>query len=110
MKTILMDYILDNTFQSFTIVTTKLLIPNNGEAAAQTKVGELMDIVTETIVNGLASVPTNGGTGCVNITVATHNVLERTKIAIKEVGGTTQINRKRLLCKSYRRKYTTTLH
>ena len=36
--------------------------------------------------------PTNGGTGCVNITVATHNVLERTKIAIKEVGGTTQIN------------------
>ena len=30
----------------------KQLIPNNGEAAGQTKVGELIDIVTETIANG----------------------------------------------------------
>ena len=93
MKTILMDYILDNaSYSSLQSVTSQTTNSNNGEAAAQTKVGELMDIVTETIVNGLASMPTNGGTGCVNITVATHNVLERTKIAIKEVGGTTQIN------------------
>ena len=93
MKTILMDYILDNaSYSSLQSVTSQTTNSNNGEAAAQTKVGELMDIVTEAIVNGLASMPTNGGTGCVNITVATHNVLERTKIAIKEVGGTTQIN------------------
>ena len=50
-----------------------------------------MDIVTETIVNGLVPRPINGGAGCVNLTVATHNILERTKIAIKEV-GTTQLN------------------
>ena len=36
--------------------------------------------------------PTNGGAGCVNLTVATHNILERTKITISEIVGTTQLN------------------
>jgi len=93
MKTILLDYILDNTsYSSLQSVTTQTTNSNNGEAAGQTKVGELIDIVTETIANGLASMPTNGGAGCVNLTVATHNILERTKITISEIVGTTQLN------------------
>ena len=92
-KVIINDYVMDNTsYSSLQSVTSQTTNSNNGEAAAQTKVAELFDIITEVINNGLGAVPTNGGTGVVNITVATHNILERTKIRITEVGGTTTIN------------------
>ena len=88
-KVIINDYVMDNTsYSSLQSVTSQTTNSNNGEAAAQTKVAELFDIITEVINNGLGAVPTNGGTGVVNITVATHNILERTKIRITEVGGT----------------------
>ena len=92
-KVIINDYVMDNTsYSSLQSVTSQTTNSNNGEAAAQTKVAELFDIITEVINNGLGAVPTNGGTGVVNITVATHNILERTKIRITEVGGTTTLN------------------
>ena len=92
-QTIITDYVMDNaSYSSLQSVTSQTTNSNNGEAAAQTKVVELFAIITEVINNGLGALPTNGGTGVVNLTVTTHNLLERTKISIKEVAGTTQIN------------------
>ena len=93
LKVIINDYVLDNAaYSSLQSVTSQTTNSNNGEAGAQTKVAELFDILTQVINNGLGAVPAAGGEGVVNITVATHNILDRTKIAIKEVAGTTQIN------------------
>jgi len=95
MRDIVINYILTNT--SYTSlqspsVTTQTTNANNGEAAAVTKAGDLIDIVNECITNGLDTIPNNGGTSAVKITVATHGLLDRTKVSIATVTGTTQLN------------------
>jgi hypothetical protein len=93
-KVIINDYVMDNAaYTSLQSVTSQTTNSNNGEAAAQTKVAELFALITEVINNGLGAADSfPAGPGVVNLTVATHNLLDRTKISIKEVGGTTQIN------------------
>ena len=95
MRNIVVNYILTNssyvTLQS-PVVTTQTTTGNNGEAAAITKIGELIDIVNECLSNGLGTIPNNGGVSAVKITVPTHGLLDRTKVAIAAVAGTTQLN------------------
>ena len=93
-KVIINDYVMDNaSYSSLQSVTSQTTNSNNGEAAAQTKIAELFALLTEVINNGLGAADSfPAGPGVVNITVATHNLLERTKVSITEVGGTTQIN------------------
>ena len=93
-KVIINDYVMDNaSYSSLQSTTTQTTNSNNGEAAAQTKIALLFDLITQVINNGLGAADSfDMGPGIVNITVTGHNLLERTKVSITEVGGTTQIN------------------
>ena len=95
MRTIIVSNILTNTAYTTLqspVVTTQTTNSNNGEAGSITKTGELIDISNEILINGGGAIPTNEGTGIVNITVTGHNLLARTKVTITEVTGTTQLN------------------
>ena len=95
MRTIIVSNILTNTAYTTLqspVVTTQTTNSNNGEAGSITKTGELIDISNEILINGNGAIPTNEGTGIVNITVTGHNLLARTKVTVTEVTGTTQLN------------------
>ena len=93
MRTILLDFILDNAaYGSLQSVTTQTTNSDNGEAVAQTRLGELITIVTHVVLHGLSVVPTDGGDGILDITVTGHNITPNTKIAIDGVVGTNQLN------------------
>ena len=95
LRTLITTKILANsaytTLQS-PVVTTQTTNGNNGEATAITLAGEHIDIINEGLINGLTSLPTNGGAGILNITVATHGLLAGDKVNISAVGGTSQVN------------------
>ena len=102
MRTLLTTNILANsaytTLQS-PVVTTQTTNANNGEAGAITLMGGLIDIVNEGLINGLTSLPQDGGTGILNITVTSHGLIDGDKVLINTVGGTTQINGNRYYVK-----------
>ena len=95
MRTLLNSYILINTTYTTLqspVVTTQTTNSNNAEAGAITLAGELIDIINEGLINGLDSLPKDGGTGILNITVTTHGLVDGDKVLINGVGGTTQLN------------------
>ena len=93
MRTIILDYILDNTaYTSLQTDTTQTTNANNGEAGAQTKCGELITVITQVVAHGLAVIPASGGDGIVDITVTGHTILGKTRIKIDDIVGTNQLN------------------
>ena len=93
MRTILLDFVLDNTaYSSLQSVTTQTTNANDGEAVAQTRLGELISIITQVVTHGLSVVPGHGSDGILDITVTGHNIPGKTKVAISGVTGTNQLN------------------
>jgi len=93
MRTIILDYILDNTaYTSLQSETTQTTNGNNGEAVAQTRCGELITIITQVVTHGLSVIPASGSDGIVDITVTGHSILGKSKIAISDIVGTNQLN------------------
>ena len=75
MRTIILDFILDNTaYSSLQSTTTQTTNSNNGEAIAQTRCGELISIITQVVAHGLSVIPTDGGYGILDITVTGNNI------------------------------------
>ena len=93
MRTLILDYILDNTaYTSLQSETTQTTNANDGEAIAQTRCNELITIITQVVTHGLEVIPASGSDGIVDITVTGHSILGKSKIKITDIIGTNQLN------------------